>query len=256
MTMTPSINSARLQLLSCSAMPGTPPLLYAYSYMDRFLGATSSMLFVPYAQPNGFSNDKYFKLVRHACQPLNRKVTSIHNEPDPVAAINAAEALFVGGGNTFRLLKTLEDLNLMDVIRARIASGMLYIGSSAGSNIVGLTIGTTNDMPIVQPASHNALRVLPFNFNPHYPAVNPDPKASGENRDTRIREFHRHNDQPVVGLREGSILEVENGELLLTGVAGARVFLKDQAPSDFEAGDQLTHLLGSQSSNTRITGHV
>jgi dipeptidase E len=157
--------------------------------------------------------------------------------------VRSADVLFVGGGNTFLLLRELYRAGVMDLIRARVHTGMLYIGTSAGSNVAGLTIGTTNDMPIVYPPSFDALGLVPFNINPHY--LDPDPNSThmGETRETRIKEFHFLHDQPVVGLREGAMLHVTDSTVELQGSSGARLFLSHDEPAEFAPGDQMGFLL-------------
>jgi dipeptidase E len=149
---------------------------------------------------------------------------------DAAAAVDRAEALFVGGGNTFRLLTALYRLELLETIRRRVAEGMPYVGSSAGAIVAGPSLGTTKDMPIVEPPSFSALGLVPFQVSPHY--LDPDPASThmGETQEERIGQFLEENDRPVVGLREGAMLRVEGGEVALTGVAGARIFRRGAPP--------------------------
>jgi dipeptidase E len=166
-------------------------------------------------------------------------LTSIHTATNPVQAVKDTEAIFIGGGNTFRLLKTLYDFDLLGPIRERVADGMRYIGSSAGSNVAAPTIKTTNDMPIVQPPSFDALSLVSFQINPHYLDPDPNSKHMGETREERIRQFLEENDTPVVGLREGAMLRIENGETILRGSTGARIFRKGVEPIELLPGAQL-----------------
>ena len=171
------------------------------------------------------------------------ELDSLHESPAPKDAIRDAEALFVGGGNTFRLLATLYRLDLLPLLRARVAEGMLYCGASAGSNLAGPTIRTTNDMPIVEPPSLEALGLVPFQINPHYVDPEPGSRHMGETREERLRQFHEENDAPVVGLREGSMLRVEGAEVLLRGIAGARIFRRGLDPVEASPGGSLEELL-------------
>ena len=172
-------------------------------------------------------------------------VESLHAVTDKREAVEKAEAIFIGGGNTFRLLKTLYDLDLVDVIRERVMAGVPYIGSSAGSNVAGPTIGTTNDMPIVQPPSFDALGLVPFQINPHY--VDPDPASRhmGETREERIVQFLEENPRPVVALREGAMIRVDGDSMLLKGSAGGRLFRSGQPAMDLSAGASLGALVAA-----------
>jgi dipeptidase E len=155
--------------------------------------------------------------------------------------LTTAEAVFVGGGNTWRLLKALYEMDLLALIRARVLEGsLLYAGASAGSNVAGPTIKTTNDMPIVETPSLQALGLVSFQINPHYLDPDPASKHMGETRETRLREFHEENDTPVVGLREGAILRVEGESIVLKGQAGARLFRRGQEPVEVALGSGFT----------------
>jgi dipeptidase E len=217
----------RLLLISTSTVFGTRYLEHAYTELRDVLAGVGRVLFVPYALRD---RDGYAAKAREAFREMGFGLDSIHEAADPLRALEDAEAVFCGGGNTFRLLKALYDLGLVDALRRRALGGMPYTGASAGSNLACPTIGTTNDMPIVQPPSFAALGLVPFQINPHYL----DPPAGsthmGETRETRIREFHEENETPVVGLREGAIVRVEDDSLLLKGVAGARIFRRGREP--------------------------
>lgn len=225
----------KILIASTSTIHGSGYLEYVLEDAVKFLN-TDEVLFIPYARPSGMTYDEYTELPRKAFAQKNISVKGIHEFEKPKEAIENAQAIFVGGGNTFLLLKTLYDLALMDVLRKVVATGTPYMGSSAGSNITGLTIGTTNDMPIVYPPSFNALGLLPFNINPHY--LDPDPSSThkGETRETRINEFHQFNSQIVLGLREGSWLEIENGTIELKGKFTARLFQAQEAPIELQTG--------------------
>jgi dipeptidase E len=170
-------------------------------------------------------------------------VDSLHEAADPRAAVQSAQAYFVGGGNTFRLLDCLYRLEVLELMRERVAAGTPYMGSSAGSNLACVTIRTSNDMPIVQPPSFDALALVPFNLNCHY--LDPDPESThqGETRELRIQEFHEENHPHVLGLREGCMLRIENGQVQLKGTTPARLFARGQEPREFTPGDRLDFLL-------------
>jgi len=163
---------------------------------------------------------------------------------DVVERVQDGEAIFVGGGNTFRLLKTLYDEKLIDVIRDRVRDGGLpYIGSSAGTNIAAPTIRTTNDMPIVEPGSLDALGLIPFQINPHYIDSDPGSTHMGETREQRLLQFHEENEAPVLALREGAWLRVDNSSARLAGTTGARLFLRGRDPVEVKPGEELDDLL-------------
>ena len=208
--------------------------------VQLFLGDTKDVVFVPYAIDD---LDMYIAKVREIMGPWGFDVVSTHEHEDPKQALRDAPALFMGGGNTFRLLTTLVQLDLMDVIRERVAQGMPYMGSSAGSNMACPTIMTTNDMPIVYPPHFDALGLIPFQINPHYLDPDPDSTHKGETRETRLREYHEMNALPVVGLREGSSLRREGDTLELRGTIGARLFRQGQEPVEHVPGDRLDFLL-------------
>lgn len=213
----------KLLIASTSTVHGSGYLEYIMDDAVRFLGV-DEIVFIPYARPSGVTFDEYTEAPRKAFATKGIKVKGLHEFQNPQEAILTAKAIFTGGGNTFLLLKSLYELDLIDVLRVAVNSGTPYMGSSAGSNITGLTIGTTNDMPIVYPPSFEALGFLPFNLNPHY--LDPDLNSThkGETRETRIKEFHQFNSQAVLGLREGSWLEVQDGKIELKGDLTARLF--------------------------------
>lgn len=231
-----NINPAyKLLAVSTSTIFGSEFLAYIKDEFVEFI-QSDELLFVPFARPSGISFDSYTMKVQEALMDKNIKVRGLHEFDNKKKAIQDAKAIFVGGGNTFLLLKTLYDLDLMPQLRVQIAKGIPYVGTSAGSNLTGLTIGTTNDMPIVYPPSFDALGFLPFNINPHY--LDPDPASThkGETRETRIQEFHQFNSQPVVGLREGSWLNVNAGKIELRGSLTARLFKPNSEPVELAPG--------------------
>ncbi len=180
-------------------------------------------MFVPYALKD---HEAYCAKVFPRLKEMGFTVDSIHRSEDPREAVRKAEAIFIGGGNTFRLLKNLYEKDLLEEIRGRVDQGMPYMGSSAGTNVACATIRTTNDMPIVEPPSLTALGLVSFQINPHYIDPDPDSKHMGETREERIREYLEENENPVVGLREGAMIRVQNSEILLKGISAARIFRK------------------------------
>jgi dipeptidase E len=230
----------RLLLISNSKTYGGGYLDHCIDEISNFLGDIKKILFFPYALND---LEDYTKVVDDRFQNIGVNVTSIHSQPHKNKAIQEAKALFIGGGNTFRLLNSLYQNNLLKVISDRVAQGAPYIGSSAGSNVACPTIKTTNDMPIVYPPAFNALNLVPFNINPHYLDPDPDSKHQGETREQRIKEFHELNDQVVVGLREGALLRVEGDKVFLKGTNGAVVFAKNQLPQEYQSGQRLDFLL-------------
>lgn len=233
----------RLLLISNSTNPGEPYLGYPKEYIRGFLGKVSvKALFIPYAAVT-FSYDAYEEKVSERFRELGHEIISIHHLSDPVEAVRKASAIVVGGGNTWKLLKTMQDNNLMEAVRLKVLSGTPYIGWSAGSNVACPTIMTTNDMPVVEPESYKAFGLIPFQINPHYLDANPAGHA-GETREQRIEEFIEVNPGIyVVGLREGTLLTVENNKIKLAGPRKSRIFKKGHEPSELGKDDDLSFLL-------------
>src|ERR1044071_8787899 len=230
------MNDKSLLLISNSTLHGSGDLDHTESEISSFLGDTKRVLFVPYAL---FDRDKYAANARQRFEKMGYELTSVHTAANPVAAVNETEAVFIGGGNTFRLLKALYDFDLIEAIRNRVSTGMPYIGSSAGSNVAAPTIKTTNDMPIVQPPSFDALGLVSFQLNPPYLDADPNSKHMGETREERIMQFLEENETPVVGLREGAMLRIEKGETMLLGTSGARIFRRGMEPVEILPGASL-----------------
>jgi dipeptidase E len=230
----------RLFLLSNSTQHGQGYLDHAMSEVRDFLGPVKRLLFVPFALRD---RDAYTDKVRTRFAKEGIEVRGLRAEAADAAAVDTAEAVFVGGGNTFRLLDTLQRTGLLEAVRRRARAGMPYLGASAGTNVAGPTIKTTNDMPIVQPASFAALGLVPFQINPHY--IDPDPASRhmGETREERLREFLEENDAVVVGLREGTWLRAEGPALRLGGTRGARIFRRQREPEEVPPGAALDALL-------------
>lgn len=226
----------KLLIVSTSTIHGSGYLEYLTDEISDFFKGIKEIIFIPYARPSGMTHDDYTANARKKFEALNIKVTGLHECEDPREAIRQAQGVFTGGGNTFLLLKTLYELGLIKELRTKIENGMPYMGTSAGSNITGLSIGTTNDMPIVYPPSFDAIGVLPFNINPHYLDPDPNSKHKGETRQTRIEEFLVFNDIKVVGLREGSWLRVEGDEIELKGPLTARIFIKGKEVYEHKPG--------------------
>ncbi len=223
--------------------------IYDGQYLDYLLGDLSvlfkdvdEILFIPYARPNGISHDAYTLKASEAFSKIEKRVIGIHESNDPIKAVKQAKGIFVGGGNTFVLVNQLYKCRILSEIKNAIQSGTPYLGTSAGSNICGLTMKTTNDMPIVLPPSFKTLGVVPFNINPHYLDPIKKSKHMGETRETRIKEFHQFNTQPVVGLKEGSWITVNDNNFYLQGTERARVFEYDKAPYEVESGYNFINL--------------
>lgn len=234
--MFPNNKTQRVLLISNSTLYGSGYLDHAESEIRSFLGDVKRVLFVPYAL---FDRDKYAANARQRFQKMGYELTSVHTAENPVTAVNETDAVFIGGGNTFRLLKALYEFDLIEAIRNRVSNGMPYIGSSAGSNVAAPTIRTTNDMPIVQPPSFDALGLVSFQINPHYLDPDPNSKHMGETREERIVQFLEENETPVVGLREGAMLRIENGETILCGSTGARIFRRGMEPLEISPGARV-----------------
>ena len=235
-----STHTKRILLISNSTLYGGNYLDHAESEIRDFLGNVKQVLFVPYAV---YDRDEYADMARERYARMGYEVTSVHTATDPLEAVDNTDAVFIGGGNTFRLLNALYQANLLEPIRNRVQNGMPYIGSSAGSNVAGPTIKTTNDMPIIQPPSFDSLGLVSFQISPHY--LDPDPNSThmGETQEDRIVEFLEENDTPVAGIREGAMIRIENGVTLLKGSRGARIFRRGMEPVETSTGDRLDDLL-------------
>lgn len=233
----------RLLLISNSTNPGEGYLEYPKNQIKKFLGdKANNAIFIPYAAVT-FSFDEYEEKVNARFAEIGHHVTGIHRFINPVEALENAEAIVVGGGNTWQLVKMLQEKGLMKVIRKKVKKGTPYIGWSAGSNIACPTLRTTNDMPIVEPLKFKTLKLVPFQINPHYLDDHPA-NHGGETREVRIREFVEVNrDIYVVGLRESTMLLVEDGELELIGPRKARIFKYGQAPMELSNEDDFNFLL-------------
>lgn len=214
----------RLLLLSNSQVYGTEYLAYYKETIAKFFQEIQEIVFIPYAIHDG---EDYVTDVEKIFFPLGKKILFLHREKDKKKTIRSAKALFIGGGNTFRLLNQLYQEDLIELIQKKVLEGMLYMGASAGSNVACPTIKTTNDMPIVFPPSLDALSIFPYQINAHYIDEDTSSKHMGESRAKRIHEFHEENNTPVIGLREGAWLEVINNTINLEGT-GAVIFEKNK----------------------------
>jgi dipeptidase E len=228
--------SRRLLLISTSTVYGTGYLDHAESEIRDHLQGVSRILFVPYALAD---HAGYAEKARERFGRMGIGLDSIH-EIDPRKAVEQAQAIFIGGGNTFRLLKALYDHRLIEPICARVDAGMPYMGASAGSNVAGPTIRTTNDMPIVEPPTLDALNLFPYQINPHY--VDPDPSSThmGETREERLLQYLEENSTPVIGLREGCYLRIKDGQIWLKGLRPARIFTRGKQPFELEPVAQIS----------------
>jgi dipeptidase E len=237
------LNSARrILLISNSTLYGSGYLDHAAAEICDFLGHLQSVAFVPFALHN---LDAYTATAQDRFRAMGYELTSVHTASDARKAVNDSEAVFIGGGNTFRLLKALYDYDLLGTLRRLVDAGIPYVGSSAGSNVAAPTIKTTNDMPIVQPPSFDALGLVSFQINPHYLDPDPDSRHMGETREERIMQFLEENSTPVVGLREGAILRIEDSSITLKGSTGARIFRRGLEPVEIKPGDKLDQLLNT-----------
>lgn len=229
-------------IASTSTIHGSGYLEYILEELSVFFKNADEIIFIPYARPGGISHDTYTDIAKQAFSKINKNVKGIHTFSNPNEAIKNAQGIFVGGGNTFVLINMLYKNDLINVLKTSISHGTPYLGTSAGSNICGLTVKTTNDMPIVYPPSFKALGFVPFNINPHYLDPDINSKHMGETRETRIKEFHNYNTQPVIGLREGSWLHVKNASIILKGHLKARVFEHNKTPYEVDPESELNHL--------------
>ncbi|MFO7677373.1 MAG: dipeptidase PepE [Thermoplasmatota archaeon] len=235
----------KILLVSNSTLYGGSYLQHCKKNIQEILKDCKTVAFIPYARPGGITHDEYTAFAKKTFNDIGFDLRGVHQNNNPIKTIIDADAIFTGGGNTFVLLTMLYNYNLVQTILPEVLRGKPYIGSSAGSNVAGATIQTTNDMPIMYPPSFDALRLVPFILNPHY--IDPDPtsKHMGETRETRIKEYHAHNDKTVVGLREGCMLEIIGDNVTLKGVTNARVFEKQKQPVEYQPGDQMDFLLKS-----------
>lgn len=226
-------------LASTSTLFGGEYLAYLKEELIKLYKGIDEIIFVPFARPGGISHDDYTAKAKSFFETINIKVKGLHQFEDKIEALNSAKGYFTGGGNTFLLVKTLHEENLITILKENVENGKPYLGCSAGSNIGGQNMKTTNDMPIVYPPSFECMGLVPFNINPHYLDPNPDLKHNGETRETRIKEFLTQNDIKVVGLREGNWIRKIGDKITVEGNELTRIFEKGKEPYEIEAGNQL-----------------
>ena len=239
-------SAQRILLISNSTVYGRGYLDHVEQQIKTFLGSARKVLFFPFAL---FDRDAYAAETKARFVAMGYPVETIHAVTDPHEAIEQTDAIFVGGGNTFRLLKALQDLDLLEPIRRKVKGGAPYIGSSAGSNVAGPTIKTTKDMPIVQPRSFDSLGLVPFQISPHFQDPDPDSRHMGETQEERIVQFLEENETPVVGIREAAWMVCENGAVTLRGEAGARIFRRGEVPVEVKPGDNIIGFVGGPNAN-------
>jgi dipeptidase E len=239
-------STPRILLISNSTVYGRGYLDHVEQEIKAFLGDAKRILFFPYAL---YDPDGYAAKAKARFAAMGYSLESVHHTADTRKAVENTDAFFIGGGNTFRLLKALQDLELLDPIRRKVKGGAPYIGSSAGSNVAGPTIKTTKDMPIVQPRSFDSLVLVPFQISPHFQDPDPNSRHMGETQEERILQFLEENETPVVGIREGAWLICENGAVTLKGEAGARIFRRGEVPVEAKPGNDIVHLVGEPNGN-------
>ena len=232
----------KLLIASSSSVHGKGYLEYILPELAEFFNGVSEILFIPYARPGGISHEEYTESVKKGFDKINVRVKGIQEYSNPIDAVNQAKGIFTGGGNTFLLVKQLYDLKLISIIKNVVENGTPYFGTSAGSNICGLTMQNTNDMPIIYPPSFDTFGFVDFNLNCHY--LDPDPNSThmGETRETRINEYHTLNKTAVLGLREGSWLHVKEGQIILKGSLNARLFQQNKTALELPPETDLSFL--------------
>lgn len=233
------MSNRNIILASTSTLFGGNYLEYLKDEIVRLFRGIDEIIFIPYARPSGISHDDYTQKAKNFFSTINIKVKGLHTFENPAEALQNAQGFFTGGGNTFLLVKTLHELGLMNLLKENIQNGKPYLGCSAGSNIGGINMKTTNDMPIVYPPSFDTMGLVPFNLNPHYLDPNPDLKHNGETRETRIMEFLTQNNIPVIGLREGNWIRIIGEKITTEGSEMTRIFEPNKPPYEVESGTKL-----------------
>ena len=233
----------KMLLASTSTIYGQKYLDYLQDEIKNLFSKSKNILFIPFARPSGITHLEYTEKVKKFFDKLNLSVLDYQNDENFKENINKCDGLFVGGGNTFLLLNKLYEHQLIPILRSKIIKGTPYFGTSAGTNICGSSIGTTNDMPIIHVKNFKALQMIPFNINPHYLDPIKGHEHMGESRETRIKEFHKINDQTVIGLREGSFLNIIGNDIILKGSKPAVIFKKGKEKFEIDNGFNLKNLI-------------
>ena len=223
-------------IASTSTVFGSGYLEYLLPTLHVHFKGVKTLIFIPYARPGGISYDAYTAIAKRAFSKIDISVKGIHEFKNPKEAVLSASAIFTGGGNTFELVHQLYENDILTVLKQVLEKGTPYLGTSAGSNICGVNMKSTNDMPIVYPASFKTLGCIPFNINAHYLDPIVGSTHMGETRETRIKEFHIFNKTPVLGIREGGWLSVEGEKITLNGKQSARLFQQNKEPVELESG--------------------
>ncbi|GGA64203.1 dipeptidase E [Flavobacterium palustre] len=231
-----------LLLASTSTLYGSSYLEYLLPKLKLHFKNCKTILFIPYARPSGITHEEYTQKTASAFAKINISIKGIHEYENPALAIQNAEGIFTGGGNTFLLVKQLYHEKIMTTLKETLEKGTPYLGTSAGSNIAGLSMQTTNDMPIVYPPSFQTLGLIPFNLNVHFLDTDSQSTHMGETRETRINEFHQFNNFPVLGLKEGSWLKIKEGKIILKGKLSAKLFQKNRIPIELKPNSELSFI--------------
>ena len=233
----------KMILASTSTIYGQKYLEYLKDEIKNLFIESKNILFIPFARPSGITHLEYTEKVKKVFDKLNLNVLDYDNEENFIKKINKCDGLFTGGGNSFLLLNKLYKHKLISILRNKIKKGTPYLGTSAGTNICGFSIATTNDMPIIHVNSFKALEMIPFNINPHYLDPIKGLEHMGETRETRINEFHKINDQIVIGLREGSFLKVIGDDIILKGTKRGIIFKKEEEKFEIDSGFNLKNII-------------
>ena len=232
----------KMIIASTSTIYGSEYLEYILPELKVFFKGIDEIVFIPYARPSGMTYDAYTKIANKAFKTIDIQVKGLHEFASAKEGVQNAKGIFVGGGNTFELVNQLYANEIMSEIKEVVNNGTPYFGTSAGSNICGFSMQTTNDMPIVYPPSFKTLELIPFNLNPHYLDADPTSTHKGETRETRIKEFHVYNSVSVLGLREGSWLEVKAEKIILKGKLSARLFQQNKKPVELTTGSDVSNI--------------
>jgi dipeptidase E len=229
----------KLIIASTSTVFGSGYLEYLLPTLQVHFKVVKTIIFIPYARPGGISYNDYTSIAKKAFSKIDVVVKGLHEFENPKQALLNAAGIFTGGGNTFELVNQLYKKDVLDILKQVLENGTPYLGTSAGSNICGIDMKNTNDMPIVYPPSFKTLGCVSFNINAHYLEAVEGSTHMGETRETRIKEFHVFNKTAVLGLREGSWLSVEGEKITLHGMHSARLFLQNQKPVELKTGEVL-----------------